>query len=186
MPFVQYRTLQAVCSPRCAIKEAKAKTEKKERQQLAVRKKALKSDDRRHQLKLTQMSFNKLRKLQEYKWFADRGLQPTCISCGKEKGGDSWACGHFKTVAGHSALRFDEKNTYLQHNFRCNSNLSGDINGTATTHGYKQGLINRFGEDEGQAIIDYCESYKEPLNYTCEELISIRKKFSKLIRQLEG
>ena len=125
-----------------------------------------------------------MRKLQEYKWFSDRGLEPTCISCGAEKGLDHWACGHFKTT-GKTSLRYDPLNTFLQHNVRCNKNLSGDIEGSNTTHGYKQGLINRFGKEKGESIIDYCESHHPDPNYTCEKLISMRKQFNIEIRKLE-
>ena len=138
------------------------------------------------QLELCQKTFNKLRRLQEFKWFADRGLEPTCISCGKPKGGDIFCAGHFKTRGAQSGLRFDPKNVYLQHNRRCNSDLSGDIYGTKTTHGYLQGLRNRFGDEEAQKIIDYCETNTEVKKWTCEELIAMRKEWNKQIRELEN
>jgi len=138
------------------------------------------------QLDLCQKTFNKLRRLQELKWFADRGMEPTCISCGKPMGGDIWCAGHFKTRGAQSGLRFDSKNVYLQHNRRCNSDLSGDIYGTKTTHGYLQGLRNRFGDEEAQKIIDYCETNTEVKKWTCEELIAMRKDWNKQIRELEN
>lgn len=141
--------------------------------------------DRSKQLELCQEVFNRLRRLQEFKWFADRGLDPTCISCGKPKGGDVWCAGHFKTRGAQSGLRFDPKNVYLQHNRRCNSDLSGDIYGTKTTHGYLKGLRNRFGDEDAQAIIDYCETNTEVKKWTCEDLISMRKEWNKEIRELK-
>jgi hypothetical protein len=138
------------------------------------------------QLNLCQKTFNKLRRLQELKWFADRGMEPTCISCGKPIGGDIWCAGHFKTRGAQSGLRFDHKNVYLQHNRRCNSDLSGDIYGTKTTHGYLQGLRNRFGDEEAQKIIDYCETNTETRKWTCDELIAMRKEWNKQIRELEN
>lgn len=132
-----------------------------------------------------QKVFNKLRRLQELKWFADRGLEPTCVSCGKPKGGDIWCNGHLKTVGAQGGLRFDPMNSYLQHNRRCNSDLSGDIYGTKTTHGYLQGLKNRFGEEEAARIIEYCETNTQIVKWTCEELEVMRKEWSKEIRNLE-
>lgn len=123
----------------------------------------------------TQPVFNKLRRLQEFKWFNDRGLEPTCISCGKEIGNDQWCNGHFKTVGSNSRLRYDFKNSYLQHNHQCNKQKSGDIDG------YKKGLVNRFG-DEARSIIDYCETNNSPIKYTWQELEELRKEFNKQIK----
>jgi hypothetical protein len=130
----------------------------------------------------TQDAFNKMRKAEEFLWFMNHGLEPTCISCGKEKGNDVWACGHFKTQGGNSRLRYDRVNTYIQHNARCNSELSGDIEGTKTTHGYKVGLKTRFGDEEGQRIIDYCDANTHPIKRTCEELQQMRKEFNQCYR----
>ena len=138
------------------------------------------------QLKQCQPVFNKLRRLQELKWFADRCLEPTCISCGKPKGDDIFCNGHFKSVGSSSSLRFDPVNSYLQHNKRCNSALSADINGTATTHGYKQGLINRFGEEEATMIMFHCEvSAAAVTRWEWQELESMRKNWNAEIRKLE-
>lgn len=155
---------------------------KKEKQTRAI---DLRRKDIRWQHKQTQNAFNKLRRLQEFKWFQDRGLQPVCISCGKPLGGDVWACGHLKPSGNYKDLTYDPMNTYLQHNKRCNSALSGDIHGTNSTMGYREGLKHRFGEAEGQKILDYCDRPHEPKNYTCEQLQAMRKKFNKEIRELE-
>lgn len=64
-------------------------------------------------------------------------------------------------------------------------NLSGDIEGTKTTRGYKQGLKDRFGEVEGQKIIDYCESNTAPVKWSWEELEKMRSSFNKRIREME-
>ena len=138
----------------------------------------IKRESVRWQHKQTQKVFNRMRVLEELKWFSDRGLEPTCISCGNPKGNDQWCCGHFKTVGAHGILRYERKNTNLQHNFRCNMNLSGDIKG------YKKGIIQRFG-DEGQAMIDFCETTRSPAKWKWETLQSMRKEFNARIRSLE-
>jgi hypothetical protein len=155
---------------------AKQKAEKKQAE--AKQKSEFKKNDRPKQLQLTRDAFNKMRRLQELKWFADRGLVATCISCGKPLGGDLWACGHFRTVGAAGHLRFDPMNTYLQHNFSCNRNKSGDV------VNYKLGLIKRFGEIEGQRIIDHVETNNSKADWTCEQLIQMRKEFNAEIRRL--
>jgi hypothetical protein len=170
----------------CVLDWAQGVRAKEAEKAARVRKTEYYKGDLSKQLELCQKVFNKLRRLQELKWFADRGLEPTCISCGKPKGGDIFCAGHFKTRGAQSGLRFDPKNVYLQHNRRCNSDLSGDIYGTKTTHGYLQGLRNRFGDEEAKNIIDYCETNTEVKKWTCDELIAMRKDWNKQIRELEN
>ncbi|MDP8184384.1 recombination protein NinG [Phocoenobacter skyensis] len=192
--FTPFNSLTKVCSTPCAIsfakKETRRKAEKKakaerlaERKRMRELKEKVKGSDLRHQHKLTQKAFNKMRVLEELKWFEERGLEPTCISCGNPLGNDQWCCGHYKTRGAHPNLKYDRNNTFLQHNHRCNMMLSGDIAGTRTTHGYTEGLKIRFGEEKGQEIIDYCNSYQESKKYTCEELKEMRKEFRAKIKE---
>ena len=169
----------------CSIQYANKKTAAKIKKQNAKQKREFKANDLSHQKKLTQDVFNKLRKLQEFKWFRDRGLQPECISCGKIN--MDWSCGHFKTVASSGNLRYSQKNTYLQCNRYCNSGKAGNIEGCKNTRGFKQGLIERFGEDKGIMRIEWLEENQHKINkWTCEELIGMRKRFNKEIRELES
>ena len=139
-----------------AIKQRISKTKEREKQtRQAVR--ALNRKSESWQLDRTQDAFNRMRRLEELEWFYIRGLKPTCISCGQPLGNDQWCCGHMKSVGSNSRLRFSRINTHLQHNYRCNQNLSGDIAGTSKTHGYHQGLVNRFGEERANRIIQICE-----------------------------
>jgi hypothetical protein len=178
--FVKYKTTQSVCGEiSCAIQHGKNKDKKKKKRAARVALNEFRRDDRRHQLKLTQPVFNRLRVLQEKEWYTLRGLEPECISCGKKS---DLCCGHLKTVGAHGELRFDEKNTYLQCNFHCNSNLSGNINGDKNSRGYIKGLYDRFGDDKAKEIIDYCETKREA-NWTCDDLVEMRKSFNKQIRR---
>jgi len=136
------------------------------------------------QHKQTQKRFNRLRVLQEIKWFRDNNQPPTCISCGKEN--MDWCCGHFKTVGAQGALRYDELNTYLQCNRYCNMGLSGNISGNKSTRGYIKGLHERFGEEKATEIIDYCESNSASRKWTCDEVEAIRKEANAMIRKLES
>lgn len=188
--FKPYMTTQVVChNISCAIAYGKKLNEKAELKKARVEKRVNKAqktefynNDRTHQLKLTQAAFNKLRKLQELKWFADNGLEPECTSCGKKN--MDWCCGHYKTVGAQGWLRYDVMNTFLQCNRYCNMGLSGNISGTKTTRGFTQGLIERFGNTRAQEIFDHCDKDKTK-KWTCEELIVMRKKFNQEIRALE-
>ncbi len=163
----------------------RAKAKALDKKTTAEGKRKYKREDIRHQHTLTRMAFNKMRRLQELKWYADRGLPPRCISCQGLLGGDQWCCGHFKTTH-NSLLRYDERNTFLQHNRRCNKELSGDIAGTHNTMGYRKGLIVRFGKEEGQKILDYCDSSNTVKRWTWQELEANRKQYNKVIREIEN
>ena len=185
------RGAQAFCNSESYISYATKKSlalvkkgEKMRDKQNASELKELNRNNLSWQHKQTQPAFNRMRVAEELQWFADKGLAPTCISCGGTLGGDQWCCGHFKTQGGNSRLRYDRKNTFLQHNVRCNKHLSGDIAGTHNTHGYQKGLIIRFGQERGQTIIDHCESNKGPKKWECDEVEAMRKVFNQVKRDL--
>jgi len=125
----------------------------------------------------TQPVFNKLRRLQEFKWFKDRDIEPYCISCRKTK--MDWCNGHFKTVGSTLRLAYDVKNSYLQCNTHCNKHKSGNI------ENYKLGLISRFGKEKAQEIMSYCEENTHSIKYHWQDLEDMRKEFNAEIRQLE-
>lgn len=139
--------------------------------------------DMRWQHKQTQKSFNRMRVLQELRWFKGKGLEPECISCGKKN--MDWCNGHFKTVGSQGALRYDEYNTYLQCNRYCNLGLSGNINGNKNTRGYLVGLSERFGPDKAAEIIEYCEKDRVA-SWNWEDLEQFRAECNVEIRRLEA
>lgn len=94
-----------------------------------------------------------------------------------------WCNGHFKTVGSQAALRFDPTNCYLQCNRYCNKGLSGNINGNKNTRGYLAGLLERFGKEESERIIEYC-SRDRVKSWSGPELFEMRKEFNKQIKQL--
>lgn len=168
-----------------AIKRKQAKERREKDAEFKAMKARVKEDQLGHQHKLTQKVFNRMRVLQELLWFREQGREPECISCGHPLGGDQWCCGHFKTVGAHPELRYDERNTYLQHNHNCNMHLSGDINGTKNTMGYMAGLEYRFGTEEAKAIIAYCESPHDPIKWTGAALKKFRSECAAKVRELE-
>ena len=180
--FIPFSSTAKTCTYKCAMELLNLQKEKKKVAGWKREKKAYYEKDLSKQKALTRVVFNKLRRLEEFKWFKDRGLEPECISCGKTN--MDWCCSHLKTVASRGDLRYDRMNTYLACNRYCNKGLSGNINGTKTTRGYLVGLAERFGQEEATKIIDYCDVVKTK-KWTCEELIEMRKQFNKEIRELE-
>ena len=162
-------------------KADKVKSEKADRKQAKDFKRSRLSWQHKH----TQKAFNRMRVLEELLWFQEAGLEPVCISCYRPLGKDQWCCGHLKTVGAQGCLRYDMMNTKLQHNFHCNMNLSGDIYGTNKTIGYIEGVLKRFGEVEGQEIIDYCETNTQAVKWEWRQLEEMRARFRKRIKELE-
>ena len=185
------------CDTPCAITIARKRQDKaRERKRLRearelrakekANKKAVRELNRRDiswQHKQCKRAFNRMRVLEELDWFVSRGLQPECISCAKKF--MDWCCGHFKTVKAQGNLRYDRKNTYLQCNTYCNEKLSGNIEGNKTTRGYKRGLIERFGEEEGQGIIDYCETTTATIKWDWRQMEADRARWAAKSRMLE-
>lgn len=180
-------TLQACCfEPLCALAVVRQKAEKvRKDQEIQWKNDRLELDRSKlsWQHAQTKTSFNRMRVLEEKVYFAKIGKELECISCGKKN--MDWCCGHLKTVGAQGNLRYDRKNTYLQCNKYCNKSLSGNIEGNKNTRGYKQGLRDRFGEEEGNKIIEYCETHTEVKKWTREEIEALRKECNKRIRELE-
>jgi hypothetical protein len=186
----QYNTTQPTCSPACALQYTRAKTAAKAKYARAKAGKRNRQDlrelnqrDLRWQHKQTQKTFNRMRVLEELLWFKERGLAPTCISCGKAN--MDWCCGHHKTVGAQGGLRYSRENTFLQCNRYCNMGLSGNIEGNKSTRGYKVGLIERFGAEEGQRIIDLCAVDTKPIKWEWQKLDAARAIYNKKIRDLQ-
>ena len=140
--------------------------------------------DLKWQHKQTQTVFNRMIVAEELNWFAERGLEPTCISCGKPN--MDWCAGHLKSRGAQPGLRYDRLNVRLQCNRYCNMALSGNISGNKNTHGYTQGLINRFGEAEATRMIDYCESNTAPVKWEWQKLEDFRAECNEIIRDLKS
>lgn len=162
--------------------KSKAITKKKIDKEFKERKAKFNLNDVPKQHSLTQTVFNRMRVLQEIKWFKDRGLEPECISCGKTS--MDFCCGHFKSRGAQGNLRYDVKNTFLQCNRYCNMALSGNIEGNKNTRGYKVGLVERFGKKKADSIINYCEENTQVKKWTGPELQELRASFNKQIKSL--
>ncbi|MEE5088405.1 recombination protein NinG [Pseudomonas alliivorans] len=168
--FVPQKLGQAVCSPACAIKDAprnQAKARKAlaqvERSEIKVRKEKLKS--RADHLRDTQTAFNA--------WIRERDIGLPCVSCGRHHNGQ-WHAGHYRSVGGHPALRFEPLNVWRQC-APCNTHKSGDL------VNYRAELVARIGVDK----VDWLEGPHEPQKYTIEELKALTAKYRALTRALK-
>lgn len=169
--FPPQRLGQAVCSPKCglAIKDVNREKARKslaqvERKEIKVRKEKLKS--RADHLKDTQIAFNA--------WIRERDIGLPCVSCGRHHNGQ-WHAGHFKSVGGHPALRFEPLNAARQC-APCNTHKSGDL------LNYRIELINRIGAD----LVDWLEGPHEPKKYTVDELKAMTADYRAKTRELKG
>jgi len=184
--FEPFNSLQIVCGPVCALQYAQKEKIKAAEGKAKQAKKELLEFNRRQiswQHEQCKTSFNRMRVQEEFQWFAERGLEPECISCGKIK--MDWCCGHLKTVGAQSGLRYDRTNTYLQCNKYCNQSLSGNLSGNKRTRGYLAGLVERFGEARAGEIIEYCESKTEPVKWNWQEMEAWRKEWNEQFRELQ-
>lgn len=185
--FKPTRSFQKVCSPKCAIKLVNANKEEKKakawRLEKKIRKEKLKSKS--EWVKEAEYAFRRYIRARDRLFYAKQGKPHECISCGTTSPHIQYAAGHYKTKGAYPELRLDERNCYLQCNKRCNMELSGNINGTKDTHGYKEGLKMRFGDEEGEKIIDYLESHHPAENWTIDDLSRMKSEFNKKANDIE-
>ena len=168
--FVPQRLGQAVCSPACAILDAPSNHDKarkaiaqRERKEIGVRREKLKS--RGEHLADTQKAFNA--------WIRARDIGLPCVSCGRHHNGQ-WQAGHFKSVGGHPALRYEPLNVWRQC-APCNTHKSGDL------LNYRVELVRRIGEDK----VLWLEGPHEPKKYTIDELKELAAHYRALTRELK-
>ena len=141
---------------------------------------------KKNQMQLTQDEYNRWIKLEEIYRCKKAGVQPECISCGKvwtESNNHDFACGHYKTRGARSDLAMDTRNTWLQCNKRCNSELSGNITGQMGTRGYTRGLMDKLG-DEFEAVSAYLDRVRIARKYTDDEYKNLRKWLAARNREL--
>lgn len=179
--FVQHNSLQNRCF-KCMVNIAKKRRERDSRE--AVRRdKAKHRADKERVKKLSKWRQEAQDEFNRYIRRRDAG-QP-CISCGNTNPNIQYCAGHFKTRGAYLELAFDERNVHLQCNKRCNMELSGNIYGTKTTHGYIRGLEIKYGKDVAAEIIEYLESHHATKKRSIEDFKLIKEKYRAKARELE-
>ncbi|MBN3757199.1 recombinase NinG [Paraburkholderia sp. Tr-20389] len=174
--FEPARSLQKVCSPKCAADWAAkvaaqkaARANRAERKSLAERKAKLKtrSDWKRE----AQAVVNKVARLRDI--LAGHG----CISCGAkphERFGGAVDAGHFRSVGSAEHMRFYLPNIHLQCK-RCNRDRGG------MHSDYRVGLIERITIERVEEI----ESMQWTAKWSVEYLQRLKKVMQKKARRLE-
>ena len=183
--FTRYTSTVRVCSPKCAFELIDQKKAKKERKTLKLRKEKLKT--KRDWLREAQTAFNRYIKARDRVYYLTQHKAPECVSCGTTNQDIQYAAGHYKTRGSHPELSFDEENVHLQCNNNCNKHLSGNINGTKDTRGYKEGMLIRYGVEKGKAILTRLDGENETPEWMSDiEQIKLKKKeYNRKARELE-
>lgn len=172
--FIPQRLGQKVCSPSCALSEAKnpanqAKARKAladmDRQDVKARKEKLKS--RAEYAKEAQAVINRYVRL--------RDARLGCISCTKPATwGGQWHCSHFRSVGAAPHIRFNLWNMNKSCS-QCNSHLSGNL------AGYRPALIEKIG----QARVDWLECNQATGRHDIPYLKRLKAVFAKKVKRLE-
>ncbi|GAB3188604.1 recombination protein NinG [Hydrogenophaga aquatica] len=166
--------MQKVCSPSCALKHARAQTEKKQAKEQAQERKAIKAKLQAMQtkpqlVKKAQTAFNA--------FIRARDAGKPCISCGRPLGTEpnTYDCGHYRSVGSAPHMRFVEDNAHGQCK-HCNNHLAGN-------HvEYRKGLIERIGP----RAVELIEADSTLRKYTHEGLIEIARHYREQARKLGG
>lgn len=165
-PFTPARPLQAVCSPRCAMKHVRAQ-KKSEAATTRQRRAALKAIPQL--IKEAQREFNA--------FIRERDKEKPCICCGQPLGagevGGAYDCGHYRSTGSAPQLRFDERNAHAQRKV-CNRW------GAGRAVDYRLGLVARLGA----ATVEALESDNRVHHWTRDELIAIRDAYRAKTKEL--
>jgi len=145
--FEQFKPIQQVCSPACAIllaEKNKAKNEKREKTKIKkeLRESAKTISSYRKEL---QIIVNKI--VREI----DAGFN--CISSGRPYKTNDQA-GHYYSVGAYPSLRFNLHNIYSQ-------SVADNLYKSGNQIGYTKGLIDTFGEEWIKIVTQLPEEYRE-------------------------
>jgi len=102
------------------------------------------------------------------KYIRNRDSKDPCISCNRHHKGQYHA-GHYKTVGGHPALRFEEDNCHKQCSV-CNNYKSGNLSE------YRSNLLKKIGLDR----VEWLEGPHDPVKYSIEDLQKMLAKYQSL------
>lgn len=170
--FSPQRLGQKVCSPACGLATKDVNAERARtalahlgRQELLAARESSRLRNRSYHTEKAQQAFNA--------WIRLRDAALPCVSCGRFHEGQYHA-GHYRTVGGNPALRFEPLNCHKQC-APCNNHKSGDI------VNYRIELVKRIGAD----LVAWLEGPHEPKRYTIEDLKAITAEYRAKTRELK-
>lgn len=173
-------SLQATCSPDCAIQYARLFPQRRatDHQRAA---KVERKDHRKakQELRTRTMSISKLKQGADRefgRFIRERDFSKPCICCGRYASAESirrlavtghlWDAGHYRSKGAADHLRYNENNCHAQL-VVCNRDRSGN-------HvEYRKGLIMRIGVEQVEALENDNSIHK----WTREELVQIRRTY---------
>jgi len=164
--FMPQRPLQYLCGIWCATKYLANQKIKKEKKELIEMKKSL----------LTISDLKKEAKIYFQKWIRirDNSLGYNCISCNTKITIPTSDGSHYFDANKFSGLIFNEMNCHASCQ-QCNRFFAGNL------LEYREGLIKRYGIEYLNKL-ESLKDYGREKKYTREELIDIKNKYAKLIR----
>lgn len=168
--FEPARSLQKVCSPKCAADFAATQKAQKLARANKVERKSLrealeKAKTRGTHLKELQAAFNE--------WIRFRDTDRPCISCGRYHKGQ-WHAGHYQGVGREPALRFEPDNVHKQCK-PCNTDLSGNL------IRYRINLIKRIGIER----VERLEGPHLPQKLTIPEIVEMKALYRAKVREMK-
>lgn len=173
--FEPARSLQKVCSPKCAADfAAKQKAQKAARanreERVSLRERKAKLKTRREWIAEAQAAFNA--------YVRERDFGLPCISCGlppKQVFGGAVDCGHFRSVGSAQQHRFNLKNCAAQC-VKCNRFLGSN------SVEMRKGMVARFGLE----AVEVLEADQEVRRFDIDYLSRIKRIFRKMTRRAKA
>lgn len=161
----------AFCNDLCAAQYSRKQIPRERKREAKRKKREYRKNDIRVRREAAIKEFNRYIRL--------RDANLPCISCGALPGTFKLTAGHYITAGSCSALRFDEQNVHGQCWWNCNRNKSGNI------VKYREGIIKRFGELEGNRMLEYLEGPQPTINITVDWYREIEKTYKAKCEELE-
>lgn len=180
-PGTQFKNNKLYCNVDCMVgyamkiaPKAKKQMEKKRKSEIRQAKIRFKENDLKHQLSLTQISFNRLVRLLD--------ANKSCVSCSKPAGSFQVTAGHFLTVGSTRELRFNFMNCHGQCG-GCNMGQQRKYKGdrATTREKFEITIVDRYGQN----ALDWLLGPHETPNYLIADLKAMRKLWDAESRRLE-
>ena len=162
--FAPWTTTQRVCSPVCALDDARAQQARQYKQKTLSMKRQFNEKD------ITYWKKRATKACHTYIRARDGNF---CISCGENRPNNQIHAGHFRTRGAASQLQYHPFNIFSQCS-RCNLQLSGNL------IEYRKNLVNKVG----QSMVDYIENENSVYKWTIEDYQGVEWWYKVLLRSL--
>lgn len=172
--FNPFKSTERVCSLQCALAGAKVVVRGQNKAAVDKVMKELKVKFKTKHKNLSEYEAEAKKEFQ--RWIRERDANLPCISCGSSTSNPFWDGGHFKKAELFSGVIFNEDNCHKQCR-KCNYFLNGN------ELAYRDGLIKKIGVERVEALETFANETRM-YKYTREELIELKKKYSKPFKMI--